>query len=99
MRFDTPIYFQRLKSEYNTSTGNYDKSEPTEDKRYASVTNAGDDTLRIVYGELKQGCLTLRLQRAYTEPFDKIRIGEKYYKADRVRQLRTMQTFIVSEVQ
>ena len=99
MRFDTPIYFQRLTSEYNTSTGNYDKSDPAEDKRFASVTNAGDDTLRIVYGELKQGCLTLRLQRAYTEPFDRIRIGEKFYKADRVRQLRTMQTFIVSEVQ
>jgi hypothetical protein len=36
---------------------------------------------------------------AYTEPFDRIRIGEKFYKVDKVRQLRTKQTFIISEVQ
>ena len=99
MRFDTPIYFQRIKSDYIASTGNYGISTVTETMRRASVTNAGDETLRFIYGELKQGCLTLRLQRAFTEPFDRIRIGEKFYKVDKVRNLRNMQTFIVSEVQ
>jgi hypothetical protein len=99
MRFDTPIYFQRTTSQYNASTGNYDKSDPTEEMRYASVTNTGDETLRLVYGELRQGALTIRLQMAYTKPFDCIRIGEKSYKVDKVRNLRTKQTFLVSEVQ
>ena len=99
MRFDTPVYFQRIKSEYNASTGNYDKDSPEEEMRLASVTDVGAETLRLIYGELKQGCLTIRLQNAYTKPFDRIRIGENYYKVDRRRKLRTKQTFVVSEVQ
>ena len=99
MRFDTPIYFQTIKSKYDASTGDYGIELDKEIKQYASITNAGDDTLRLIYGELKQGCLTIRLQMPYIEPFDRIRIGEKFYKVDRVRELRTKQTFIVSEVQ
>ncbi len=104
MRFDTPIYFQRTKKgEYNATTGNYSPATPEEVKRYASITNTGTETLSLVYGELKQGSLTIRLQMPYTEPFDRIRIGEgetaKYYRVDRARRLRTKHTFIVSEVQ
>lgn len=99
MRFDTPVYFQRITSEYDASTGDYVISSVTEEKRYASVTNTGDDTLRLIYGELKQGCLTIRLQMPFEEPFDRIRIGEKFYKVDKTRKLRTKQTFIVSGVQ
>lgn len=99
MRFDTPVYFQRIKSEYDTSTGDYGISTVTEEMRRASVTDVGAETLRLIYGELKQGCLTIRLQNAYEKPFDQIRIGNSFYKADRVRKLRTKQTFIVSGVQ
>ena len=99
MRFDKPVYFQTIKSEYITSTGDYGISTVTEEMRWASVTDVGADTLRLIYGELKQGCLTIRLQNAYEKPFDRIRIGDKFYKVDRVRQLRTKQTFVVSEVQ
>lgn len=99
MRFDTPIHFQRIKSEYVVETGNYGITTVTEEVRYASVTDVGAETLRLVYGELKQGCLTIRLQNAYDKPFDRIRIGDNFYKVDRVRNLRTKQTFIVSGVQ
>jgi hypothetical protein len=99
MRFDTPVYFQRIESKYDATTGNYEAGIPSEVMRYAAITNTGDETLCLIYGELKQGCLTIRLQMAYTEPFDRIRIGEKFYKVDKVRQLRTKQTFIISEVQ
>lgn len=99
MRFDTPVYFQRIKSEYVAETGNYGITTVTEEVRYASITDVGAETLRLVYGELKQGCLTIRLQNAYDKPFDRIRIGDKFFKVDRVRQLRTKQTLIVSGVQ
>lgn len=98
MRFDTPIYFQTIKSEYIASSGNYGISSVTEKMRYASVTDTGDETLRLIYGEIKQGCKTIRLQRPYTEPFDRIRIGNKFYNAVKVRNLRNIQTLIVSEV-
>ena len=100
MRCDTPIYFQRnRKGAYDATTGNYSPDTVEEVKRYASVTTPGTDTLNLLYGELKQDALTLRLQMPYTEPFNHIRIGEKVYKVDRSRRLRTKQTFIVSEVQ
>lgn len=100
MRFDTPIYFQRVKpGEYDAATGNYGPDNVVEDQRYADVTDTGADTLRLVYGGLKQGSLTIRLQAAYTLPFDHIRIGGKTYNVDRSRKLRSKQTFIVSEVQ
>lgn len=100
MRFDTPIFFQRIKpGEYDPNTGNYAEDAITEDKRYADITFTGESTLRLVYGELKQGSLTLRLQMPYNEEFDRIRIGRTLYKVDRMRMLRTKQSFIVSEVQ
>lgn len=100
MRFDTPIYFQRTKpGEYDASTGNYAEGITTSVLRYASVTDSATETMNLVYGQIKQGSLTLRLQNHYTAPFDNIKIGTKVYRVDSVRSLRTRQVFIVSEVQ
>lgn len=100
MRFDTPVYFQHIKSgAYNANTGDYDPDSVVEEQRAASVTNTGANTLNLVYGEIKQGSLTVRLQAHYTEPFDRIRIGDKVYRVDMERRLRTKHTFVVSEVQ
>lgn len=97
MRFDTPIYFQRITAgKLNTETHNYDDDVIVEVKRYADVTDSGVDTLNLVYGEIKQGSKTVRLQRAYKEPFDRIRIGDKTYRVDLARRGKS---FVVSEVQ
>ena len=100
MRFDTPIYFRSVKAgEYDAETGDYGADTVQEVMRYASVTNTGTATLQIVYGGIKQGSLTVRLQNRYGAAFDQIRIGEKLYRVDMTRNLRLKQTFIVSEVQ
>lgn len=104
MRFDTPIYFQRFTAgEYDPNTGDYGESKPNEEKRYASITNTGVATLNLVYGEIKQGSLTIRLQNHYNTPFDRIRIGDgenaKFYRVDMSRPLRVKHAFVVSEVQ
>lgn len=100
MRFDTPIYFRRTKpGAYDPETGDYGADEVMEDMRLASVTNTGAETLRLVYGELKQSSLTLRLQTPYKSAFDSIRIGSKFFRVDRSRVLRRLHTFVVSEVQ
>lgn len=100
MRFDTPIFFQSIKpGEYDKETGNYKPDTVTEEKHWASVTDAKTETLKLLYGEIKQGCLTVRLQNIYDKPFDKIRIDSKLYRVDFSRKLRTKHTFIVSEVQ
>ena len=97
MRYSTPVYFQRIKSEYDATTGNSGISILSEVKRYAAVTDTGTETLQLLYGDIKQGALTIRLQRPYDAAFDRIRIGEKFYRVDRSRLKKRV--FIVSEVQ
>lgn len=100
MRFDIPVYFQKITpGAYDPKTGNYGADEITEVKRYASVTNTGEDTLNLVYGEIRQGVVTVRLQTHYSEPFDRLRIGDKVYRCDRARPLRLKFTLVCSEVQ
>ncbi len=97
MRYDKPIFFQRVQpGEYDAATGNYGADTVTEVQKRASVTDSGVETLKLIYGDLKQGSKTIRLQRPYTEPFDRIRIDNKIYKVDFARFQRN---FVVSEVQ
>lgn len=97
MRYDKPVFFQRIKpSEYNAESGDYGADVITEVKRYASVTDTGTEQLKLIYGNIKQGSRTIRLQRPYLKPFDKIRIDEKIYSVSVERHLKI---FIVAEVQ
>lgn len=100
MRFDTPIYLQSVKQgDYDKSTGNYKEDIITEDKIYASVTDSRTELLKFIYGKIKQGCVTVRLQNHYNKPFNRIRIGDVIYSVDYSRKLRKMHVFVASEVQ
>lgn len=100
MRYDTPIYFQKITSgAYDPDTGNYGDDATEETLRYAAVMDTGRETMRIVYGEIRQGSLTIQLQNHYNAPFDRIRVLDRVYAVDNSRKLRAKQTFIVSEVQ
>ena len=98
MRFDKPIYFQRVTSEYDASTGDYSEDIVVTMKR-ASVTDSGVETMHLIYGAIHQGSKTIRLQNHYDEPFDSIRIGSKTYNVDFSRKLDNKHIFVVSEVQ
>ena len=100
MRFDTPIYLQSVKQgDYDESTGNYKEDIITEDNIYASVTDSRTELLKLIYGEIKQGCVTVRLQNHYNKPFNRIRIGDVIYSVDYSRKLRNKHVFVASEVQ
>ena len=100
MRFDTPIYLQSVKQgDYDESTGNYKEDIITKDNIYASVTDSRTELLKLIYGEIKQGCVTVRLQNHYNKPFNRIRIGDILYSVDYSRKLRNMHVFVASEVQ
>lgn len=97
MRFDTPIYFQRIgKGAYNANTGDYEPGSVTEIKTYASVTEAKNEALTLIYGKIRQGVKVVRLLRAFPEPFDYVRIDKKVYSVDFSRGSKV---FYVSEVQ
>ena len=99
MRYDTPIYFQKVQSgKYDLSTGDYLDDAVEETMKYASVVDTGSEMMKLVYDGPKQGSLTIQIQNHYTKVFDRIRVGERRYHVDFSRKLRTKQTFIVSEV-
>lgn len=100
MRYDTQVFFQHVTpGMYDSATGNYGPETVTETMRYASVTDAGTDTILQLYGELRQNVCIVRIQGHYDQIYSYIRIGEKRYRVDVSRRLRAKQTFIVSEVQ
>ncbi len=100
MRCDTEVFLQSVMTgEYNESTGDYGDDIIYEEKRHASVTDTGTDTMNLVYGAIKQGSKTVRLQMHYKKTFDRIRIGNALYRVDFERKLRTKHVFVVSEVQ
>lgn len=99
MRYDTPIYFQKLTpGEYDPATGNYGEDTISEDMKSASVMDTGTNTMMLVYSGIKEGSLTIHLQNHYDQPFDRIRVGKKTYGVDFSRKLRMKQVYVVSEV-
>lgn len=97
MRFDMPIFFQSvIQGEYDPGSGNYGPDKIVETKKYASVTDSGTETMKLIYGELKQGSKIVRLQNSYEAPFDRIQIGRRIYRVDFSRMSKR---FVVSEVQ
>ena len=97
MRYDKPIYFQKLAPDrYDPATGNYIENEPTEVQKYADVTDAGVNTLQIIFGSVKEGAKVVRLQQPYIQPFDYIRIADRRY---RVGFSRGNKVFVCREVQ
>ena len=100
MRYDTPIYFQRiLQGAYNAETGDYAPETVEETVRYASVMDTRTETMRLIYGDIREGSLTVHLPQPYRAPFDRIRVGERVFRADFKRDLRVKQSFVLSEVQ
>lgn len=99
MRYDTPIEFRQVeKGLYNTATGDYGEDSHSGVTRYASVSDTGAETVKLVYGNLKQRSLTVQLQNPYDAKYDQILIKGRPYKVDFRRILRTKETLIVSEV-
>lgn len=100
MRFDKPIFFvKRTEGAFDPTSGNHFPDTFAETKRFASVTDSGVEVIKLVYGDIRQGVKTIRLQAPYTVEYDFIRIGSKTYHVDFSRTFRLKQVLVVSEVQ
>lgn len=98
MRYDTPVYFQTVKSgRYDPSTGDYEDDVIVEKKSMASVMDTSTKSMQLIYGTVKQGSLTIHIQNHYDGVFDYIRIDKKRYKVDYSRKLRVKHIFVLSE--
>ena len=103
MRYDTPIYFEKLSpGVYDETVGDYGAPVVVSTKRLASVVNTSEKQMHLIYGGIREGSKTISLLNAYGDVFDRIRVGSKLYTlytVDRRISLRTKQAFVCSEIQ
>lgn len=102
MRYNTPVYFQHVTpGELNPETGNHEPDEIAEVMKRADVTDSATETLHLVYGEIRQGCKTIRLRTSYKAPFSRIRLVEDgtdhFYHVD--KSMLKKRVFVAHEVQ
>lgn len=98
MRYATPIYFVKENEPvYDNNTGDYGDAETIKHEVWANVSDTGTERMQLIYGALKQGAITVRIQGKYEEAFDYIEVDDKKYKVDAFRTFRNDQTFNLSE--
>lgn len=99
MRYDTPVYFRNMTpGAYDPATGDYADPSVSEVMRMASVCDTSVDQMKLIYGDIKHGSVTVHLQRQYKDPFTEIRIGDKFYKVDMRHKYRFKDAFVLTEV-
>lgn len=100
MRYDTEIYLQTITpGAYDPVTGDYADDTVEETEKYATVMDTRTETLRLLFGEIRQGCLTVSIQGHLSERPSRIRIGSKVYSVEWSRRLRHKEAFVIQEVQ
>lgn len=100
MRYDRRVTFVRFgQAAYDPETGDYDRGQAVEASVPASIMDTRRETMQMVYGEIRQGSLTIQIQGSYDEAFNRILIDGTSYRVDYSRKLRSKQVFVVSEVQ
>lgn len=99
MRYDTMIYFRKTVQQgaYNPETGDYADSTGEEVGRLAAVSAASIETMRAVFGEVREGALTVHLLNHYTGAFDRIRIGSDLYRAAYRYPLRRIDVYVLEK--
>lgn len=81
MRATTKVYFiTEGEEEYDPLTGDYTVKGSDRTLRRANVSDTGEQRMGFLYGSLKQGAKTVRLNREYNKPFDYIEIEGELYK-------------------
>lgn len=99
MRYDTRILFlTRIQGSYNEDTGNYEEDTYEEDEVFGAVSNTADNMQTLVYGQLRQGSVTIHLQNHYQKLFDLVEIDGKRYQIDNRTLYKVKETMVLSEV-
>ena len=69
LRYDAYSFSEGFSGEYNPQTGNYAEDEIEENTCFALVSETQTEMLKLVYGNLRQGSLTVQVQNHICEPF------------------------------
>lgn len=97
MRFDKEIELVRDgKEEFDPITGEYIIADGVSLHVWANVSDTGEQTQTALYGNLKTGAYTIRVQERPHE-FEYMLIDGEKYGVDRVKKFRRDTVFFVSE--
>lgn len=99
LRYDKEVYFVSESEPIRLPNGDWTDEETTKQKIWANVTDTGDETLALLFGNITQQSLTIRIQNHYDADFNHIEVDGVKYKVLRERKLRRDQVFIVGELQ
>ena len=99
MRYDKRLLFCLVDEVYDHNTGDYKEDVLDEHIEYGSFVETDVQTMRLVYGEIRQGSVTVHLQNKVPYTFNRVAIDGKTYTKDQVINQRVKQAYILSECQ
>lgn len=98
MRYNTPVYIRRNSpGTYNPNTGNYELSEPEEEKMYADVQEEETVMHTQDLGAVAEKVITVTFQQPPSRPFTSIRYGETVFRMEASLYPRNCTTFVLKE--
>ena len=83
MRYDKPIYFvSNIDKHYDAELGEWAQGQTSRVKKFANITAMSANRQQVIFGDVSNKRLVVRLQRVYSELYDLLEIDGKSYQAD-----------------
>lgn len=83
MRYNKPFYFvSNVGKHYDAELGEWVHGETSRVKKFADITAMSATRQQVIFGDVSNKRLVVRLQRVYREPYDLLEIGGKSYQVD-----------------
>ena len=83
MRYDKPLYFvSNFDKHYDAELGEWVHGQTSRVKKFANITAVSENRQQVIFGDVSNKRLVVRLQRVYREPYDLLEIDGKSYQAD-----------------
>lgn len=83
MRYDKPFYFvSNVDKHYDAELGEWVKGQTSRVKKYGNITAMSENRQQVIFGDVSNKRLIVRLQRVYREPYDLLEIDGKSYQVD-----------------
>ncbi|WP_273478653.1 hypothetical protein [Ignavigranum ruoffiae] len=99
MRYDTPITFEsQASSQYDYDLGEWVEGQPQKEIILANVTDLGTKQSVVIFGDIKENALVVRLPFVLNKSYQTITINDKPYKTIKELTLRHKRTLILQEV-
>ena len=83
MRYDKPLYFvSEVGKHYDAELGEWVQGKTSRVKKFANITAMSENRQQVIFGDVSNKRLIVRLQRVYREPYDLLEIDGKSYQVD-----------------